>query len=46
LKNFKTEEKKIISVPSQNKDEISFKNLFITQDEQEAIEDFEKEKDQ
>jgi U3 small nucleolar RNA-associated protein 14 len=43
LKGFKTDQKKVISL---SKEDQTLKNLFITQDEQEAIEDFEKDKDQ
>jgi U3 small nucleolar RNA-associated protein 14 len=43
LKGFKTEQNKVISL---TKEDQTLRNLFITQDEQEAIEEFEKEKDE
>lgn len=42
MKSFKTDTKKLINV---DKDNEMIKNLFVTQDEQEAVDEFEKEKD-
>ena len=42
LKEFKTDTKKLIKV---DKDNEMIKNLFVMQDEDQAMEEFEKEKD-